>query len=68
MKTNINAADRAARLILFAVIAILYFTGNITGAAGVILGILALVLLFTSFTGFCPIYRLFQFSTLRKKS
>ena len=49
-----GAADRAIRLLLVALVAILYFTDNITGTAAIILGILAVVFMFTSFTGFCP--------------
>ena len=56
MKTNMGAADRAVRLLLISVIAILYLTNNISGAAAVILGALAVIFAFTSFTGFCPLY------------
>ncbi len=68
MKANLGAADRAIRLLLTALIAILYFTDNISGLAAFILGAFALVFAVTSFTGFCPLYYPFKFSTIRKKS
>ncbi|OGU30653.1 MAG: hypothetical protein A2057_00600 [Ignavibacteria bacterium GWA2_35_9] len=68
MRINMSAADRAIRLMLVAVIALLYFTGNLTGILAIILGILAVIFVFTSFTGFCPLYHLFKISTVRKKS
>jgi len=67
MKINMGAADRAIRLLLVAVVAILYFTENITGIAAIILGTIAVIFAFTSFTGFCPIYYPFKISTIRKK-
>jgi hypothetical protein len=68
MKTNMGAVDRAIRLLLIAVIAILYFTNNITGVAAIILGVVAIIFAFTSFTGFCPLYFPFKISTIRKKA
>ena len=68
MKTNVGALDRAIRLLIAAVIAILYFTNVITGAVGIILGVLAVIFAFTSFTGFCPLYFPFKISTAKKKA
>ncbi|HSP87458.1 MAG TPA: DUF2892 domain-containing protein [Ignavibacteriaceae bacterium] len=67
MKTNMGAADRAIRLLLVAIIAVLYFTDNITGLAAIILGVLAIVFALTSFTGFCPLYYPLKISSVRKK-
>jgi hypothetical protein len=68
MKINMSAADRAIRLLLVAVIAILYFTDNISGMVAIIPGILTVIFVFTSFTGFCLIYYPFKISTVRKKN
>jgi hypothetical protein len=68
MKTNMGAADRAIRFLLVAIIAVLYFTNNITGISVIIIGALALIFLFTSFTGFCPLYYPFKISSIRKKN
>lgn len=63
MKQNMGSADRAIRIILAVVVGILYLTGSITGTAAVILGIIAVVFLLTSFVGVCPAYRIFGLST-----
>jgi Na+(H+)/acetate symporter ActP len=67
MKKNMGTADRIIRTILAIVIAILYFTNQITGTAAIILGILAVVFLLTSFIGFCPLYVPFKLSTRKKE-
>ncbi len=48
--------DRLLRTIIAIVIIVLYFTGQITGTAAIILGILAVVFLLTSAVSFCPLY------------
>lgn len=45
---------------------ILLLAGVVRGAPGIILGIVALALLFTSLTGFCSLYVPFGISTVRK--
>ncbi|MEJ5361170.1 MAG: DUF2892 domain-containing protein [Spirochaetota bacterium] len=56
MKKNMGTIDRLIRTIIAIAIIILYFTGQITGTAAVILGILAVVFLLTSAVSFCPLY------------
>jgi len=67
MKKNMGMTDRIIRIILAVVVAVLYFTDQITGVAAIILGILAIIFLLTSLVGFCPLYVPFKLST-RKKS
>ncbi|MGD8538695.1 MAG: DUF2892 domain-containing protein [Candidatus Aminicenantes bacterium] len=67
MKKNMGAADRIIRTILAIVVAILYFTNQITGIAAIILGIIAIIFLLTSFVGFCPLYAPFKISTRKKE-
>lgn len=66
-KQNVGTVDRAVRLGLAILVAILYFTGVISGTAALILGILAVVFALTSFIGFCPLYLPFGLSTCAKK-
>jgi Na+(H+)/acetate symporter ActP len=66
MKQNLGSADRIVRVLLAAVVAILYFTDQITGTAALVLGLLAVVFIATSAIGFCPLYAPFKLST--KKS
>ncbi|WP_234567592.1 YgaP family membrane protein [Rhodohalobacter sp. 614A] len=63
MKKNMGSADRTVRIIVAVIVAILYFTGQISGTAAIILGILAIVFLLTSFIGTCPLYLPFGLST-----
>ena len=66
MKHNMGIADRIIRLIIAAVIAFLYLNQNITGTIGIVLLVVAIVFALTSFVSFCPLYRLFGFSTKKK--
>ena len=66
MAKNMGNIDRTIRIVLAIAVAVLYFTGLISGTAAIILGILALVFVVTSFVGFCPIYAPFKLSTLGK--
>jgi len=66
MKKNMGSADRIIRVLLAVVIAVLYFTKQIIGTAGIILGILAIIFLLTSAVTFCPLYVPFRISTRKK--
>lgn len=59
--------DRFIRTVLAIVVAVLYFTKQISGLAAVILGILAVIFLLTSAVGFCPLYVPLRISTKSKK-
>ncbi|MHB1352803.1 MAG: YgaP family membrane protein [Thiobacillus sp.] len=63
MKQNMGTTDRIIRLIVVAIIAILYLTGAISGTAAVILGVIAAAFLVTSLIGWCPSYLPFGIST-----
>ena len=56
-------ADRIIRIAVAIVFGILYFTGTITGALGIILLIFGVVFVLTSFVGFCPLYALLGMNT-----
>jgi hypothetical protein len=63
MKKNMGAIDRVVRLILVAVVAALYFTGQISGTLAIVLGVLAVIFLLTSLIGWCPLYVPLNLST-----
>ncbi|NCS90184.1 MAG: hypothetical protein AUK34_13510 [Ignavibacteria bacterium CG2_30_36_16] len=67
MKKNMGSVDRIVRVLFFILVAVLYLTDQISGAAAVILGILAIVFLLTSLISFCPLYYPFGISTEKKK-
>ena len=66
MKVNMGTADRVFRIAVAVGAGLLIVTGRISGLLAVVAGILALVFLATSFAGFCPLYRVFGFSTGRR--
>ena len=63
MKQNMGTVDRAIRVVVAIIIAILYFTGQITGVAAVILGIFAVAFILTSAVGHCPLYTPLKITT-----
>ena len=63
MKKNMGNIDRALRILVAAVIIVLYFMGQISGTVAIIGLILAAVFILTSFISFCPLYLPFKFST-----
>jgi Protein of unknown function (DUF2892) len=67
MKKNMGSADRVIRVMLAALVAVLYFTNVISGTTAIILAVLAIVFVATSLMSFCPLYLPFGLSTLRKK-
>jgi amino acid transporter len=66
MKQNMGTIDRVIRIVAAIVIGILYFTNQITGTAAIILGVIAVIFLLTSFIAFCPLYLPFKFSTKKE--
>jgi len=65
LKKNMGTLDRIIRLVIAAVIAVLYFTGTLSGPAAIVLGILAVIFIVTSLVSFCPLYVLLGISTRR---
>ena len=63
MKKNMGNADRIIRVLVAVVVAILYFTNQISGTLAAILGLVAVIFVLTSFMSFCPLYLPFKFST-----
>jgi hypothetical protein len=68
MKQNMGVTDKIIRLIVVAIIAALYFTGQISGTAAIILGIIAVAFLVTSLIGWCPSYVPFGISTKKEET
>ena len=67
MKINMGAVDRIIRTVLAIIVAILYLTGQITGIALTVIGIIALIFLLTSSVGYCPLYQILNISTHKGK-
>lgn len=56
MHKNMGTLDRVIRSLIAAVIAVLYLTNQISGTVAIVLGIIAVVFLVTSFISWCPAY------------
>lgn len=65
MKKNMGNADRAIRVIVAAIIAVLYFMNIIPGTLGTVLILIAGIFLLTSLVSFCPLYLPFGLSTCK---
>jgi uncharacterized membrane protein YobD (UPF0266 family) len=66
MKKNMGMADKAIRFVLAAIVGILYYTNVINGTLAIVLVVLAVVFILTSFISFCPLYLPFGINTRRK--
>ncbi|ADR22315.1 membrane protein [Marivirga tractuosa] len=67
MKKNMGSADRIIRVIIAAIVGVLYFTGIISGTVGIVLLVLAGVFVLTSLISFCPLYAPFGISSCPMK-
>lgn len=65
MTKNMGSADRIIRVIIAAIVSILYFTGTISGTLGIVLLVLAGVFVLTSLISFCPLYAPFGIKTCK---
>ena len=63
MKKNMGSADRIIRVIIAVIIAVLYYTGVISGTLGIVLLVLGGVFVLTSLISFCPLYLPFGIKT-----
>ena len=65
MKKNMGSVDRAVRIVIAVVLAILYFTGTVSGTIGTIALVIGVVFLLTSLVGTCGLYIPFGISTCK---
>ncbi len=63
MTKNMGTLDRALRTLIAVLIGVLYFTNVIDGTVALVLGIVAVLFLVTSFVSRCPGYLPFKIST-----
>lgn len=68
MKKNVGRIDAIIRIVIFAVIAILYATKQIEGTTGIVLLAVGVVLLATALMNWCGLYRVFGISTCPSKT
>lgn len=56
MKKNMGNADRALRIVVAAILLVLYFSGTLTGTLGIVGLVVAVVFALTSLVAYCPLY------------
>lgn len=66
MKANMGSTDKIIRIAAAVLIGVLYYMGIISGTVAIVLGVLALIFIATSFISFCPLYLPFGISTRPK--
>ncbi len=67
MKKNMGNADKIIRVIIAAVVGVLYYLDYITGTLAYVLMAVALILLITSLINFCPLYKIFGINSCKIK-
>jgi hypothetical protein len=67
MKKNVGSADKIIRLLLAAILIILFVFNVVSGILGYVLLALAAVFIITSLLGYCPLWDIFGVSTNKKK-
>ncbi len=63
MKLNMGTVDRVIRGLIAVAIGVLYIMGYLEGWVAIAGGVVALIMLFTSVSGFCPLYKPFNLTT-----
>lgn len=66
MTKNMGTVDRVIRIVLALAVATLYLTGRIGGTVGIVLLVIAVVFIITSFAARCPGYLPLGISTRRR--
>lgn len=56
MKKNMSILDKLIRMILALVISVLYFSHIVTGVAAMVLGVIGIIFMITSYINYCPLY------------
>lgn len=56
MKKNMGGIDRILRLVVAALIIVLYFMDKFTGTLGIVLLVVAGIFIITSLFSYCPLY------------
>ena len=68
MKKNMGTIDKTIRVIIAAIVALLYYLGVINGTLAIILLIFAFLFILTSLISFCPVYPFLGINTRKKES
>lgn len=67
MKKNIGNLDKFIRILIAAIMVVLYIAEIVSGILGSVLLLLAGAFILTIFLSFCPLYKLFGLTTRKRK-
>ena len=67
MKKNLGSIDKIVRMLLAAILILLFVFDVVTGTVGYVFLALAAIFIVTSLINFCPLYYIFGISTCAKK-
>lgn len=67
MKKNMGTVDKTIRILVAAIVALLYFTGVISGTLAIVLLVFAVIFVLTSLFSVCPLYPLLGMNTRKKE-
>jgi hypothetical protein len=67
MKKNMGTIDKSVRIMIAAVVVLLFFTNVISGILAYVLLAFAAIFVLTSFLSFCPLYLPFGLSSRKKE-
>lgn len=65
MKSNLGLFDRLLRVLIAGLLLSFYQARVLTGVLAIVYAVLALFLLVTAATGYCPLYRMLGINTRR---
>ncbi|PKL08351.1 MAG: DUF2892 domain-containing protein [Spirochaetae bacterium HGW-Spirochaetae-7] len=68
MIKNMGLLDRLLRIAFAIMVAAMYLTGQISGKAAIVLGLIALIMVITSLAGTCLLYIPFKLDSHNKKA
>ena len=66
MKLNESNIERIIRVVVGIVLLYLGLGGALSGVLAIVADVLGVVMLLTGAVGFCPLYAMFKFSTLKQ--
>jgi hypothetical protein len=67
MNKNVGSTDKIIRIILAALIAVLYLTNVVTGTFAIVVLVFGIILVATALFSFCGIYAIFGINTCKVK-
>ena len=67
MKKNMGTVDKTIRIFVAAIVALLYFTGVISGTLAIVLMVFAIIFVITSLISVCPLYPILGMNTRKKE-